>query len=199
MPFGLTNAPATFQQFMNDIFADLINVSVVCYLDNILIYSHNKEDHKRNVWEVLRQLCKHKLYAHANKCKFSVNKTEYLGFILSPDGLRMDNKKIAAIRDWPTPRKIKEVQSFLGFANFYRRFIFNYSDLAVLLNALTRKENIWFWSPECQQAFDTLKAAFTSKPILTHWVPDSQLIVETDASDYAVAAILSRVCGDGKL
>jgi hypothetical protein len=199
IPFGLTNAPATFQRFINDIFADLIDVSVVCYLDDILIYSRNEEDHKRDVREVLRRLQKHKLYARADKCEFSVTKTEYLGFILSPDSLRMDNKKIAAICDWPTPRKIKEVQSFLGFANFYRRFIFNYSDLAVPLNALTRKENIWFWSPECQQAFDTLKAAFTSKPILTHWMPDSQLIVETDASDYAVAAILSWICRDGEL
>jgi hypothetical protein len=127
---------------MNDIFADLIDVSVVCYLDDILIYSCNKEDHKCNVREVLRQLRKHKLYARANKCKFSVTETKYLGFILSPDGLRMDDKKIAAICNWSTPRKIKEVQSFLGFANFYRWFIFNYSDLAVLLNALTRKENI---------------------------------------------------------
>ena len=119
MPFGLTNAPAAFQRFVNDIFLDMLDVSVVVYLDNILIYSDNPEDHKEHVREVLRCLRKHKLYAKAEKCEFSKSSVEYLGFILTPDGLHMDKSKIQTILDWPEPCKIKDVQSFLGFTNFY--------------------------------------------------------------------------------
>jgi hypothetical protein len=141
----------------------------------------------------------HGLYARADKCEFSVTECEYLGFIMSPKGLRMDEKKIAAVRDWPVPRKIKEVQLFLRFANFYRRYIFGYSDIVVPLNALTRKNSPWNWNSGCQRAFKHLKQSFTTKPVLTHWEPDSQLIVKSDASDYAFAAVLSRICSDGEL
>jgi hypothetical protein len=199
MPFGLTNAPASFQRFMNKIFADLLDISVVVYLDDILIYSEDPTKHAAAVRKVLRRLRLHGLFACADKCEFLVTKCKYLGFIMSPNGLRMDEKKIAAVRDWPVPRKIKEVQSFLGFANFYQRFIFGYSDIVVPLNALTRKNSPWNWNSECQRAFEHLKQSFTTKPVLTHWEPDSQLIVESDASNYAIAAVLSCVCSDGEL
>jgi hypothetical protein len=101
--------------------------------------------------------------------------------------------------DWPTPQKVKDIQSFLGFANFYRRFIYNYSDIIVPLTRLTRKDTPWSWSDKCQEAFDSLKCTFTSAPILTQWIPDVPIVVETDASDYAVAAILSVQCPDSEL
>jgi len=105
----------------------------------------------------------------------------------------MDQAKVKAIQDWPEPRKIKDIQSFLGFANFYRRFIPHYSDIVIPLTRLTRKSNTWNFDDKCRDAFNGLKKAFTSAPILSHYIPGAPIIVETDASDYAVAAILSIV------
>ena len=133
MPFGLTNAPAAFQRFMNDIFSDMVDVSVVIYLDDILIYSDNPAEHRKHVREVLRRLRKHGLYARADKCEFHSDTVEYLGYVLSPEGLRMSSDKVKTILDWPEPRNVKDIQSFLGFCNFYQRFIEKYSDIVVPL------------------------------------------------------------------
>ena len=133
MPFGLTNAPAAFQRFMNDIFSDLLDVHVIIYLDDILVYSNNLAQHKEHVHEVLQRLCKHGLFTQPDKCHFSADTIEYLGFILTKDGLKMDSAKVQIIQDWPEPRKVKDIQSFLGFANFYHRFIPNYSNITVPL------------------------------------------------------------------
>jgi hypothetical protein len=199
MPFGLSNAPAAFQRFMNDVFSDLLDKNVIVYLDDILIYSDNLEEHKKHVREVLRRLRKHGLYARADKCEFHTNTVEYLGYILSPEGLTMSQSKVQDILDWPTPRKVKDVQSFLGFANFYCRFIFSYSDIVVPLTRLTRKSQLWKWNSDAESAFLELKEAFTRAPVLTHYMPDQQLIVETDASDYAIASVLSVICPDSEV
>src|ERR1700743_646444 len=195
----LTNAPAAFQRFMNDLFSDLLDVYVVVYLDDILVYSENPADHQKHVREVLRRLRAAGLYASLKKCVFDTDTVEFLGYIISPQGLSMDRSKVKVIQEWPEPRKVKDVQSFLGFANFYRRFIADYSDIVVPLTRLTRKSEAWVWSPECQKSFDALKKAFTTAPILSHWIPGAQLILESDASDYAIAAILSIVCTDGEI
>src|SRR6266542_2628251 len=118
---------------MNDVFSDMIDVSVVVYLDNILIYSDNPVDHCKHVKEVLRRLCKHGLFVRTNKCEFHSERVEYLGYILSPEGLSMDQAKVKVIQDWPEPQKVKDVQSFLVFATYYHYFIFNYSDIIVQL------------------------------------------------------------------
>jgi Reverse transcriptase (RNA-dependent DNA polymerase) len=136
MPFGLSNAPAVFQRFMNDVFSDMVDVCVVVYLDDILIYSNDTASHKKHVKEVLRRLRKHGLYARTDKCEFHTEWVEYLGYVLSSEGLSMAADKVKVIQDWPEPRKVKDVQSFLGFANFYRRFIYNYSDIVVPLTVL---------------------------------------------------------------
>jgi len=143
MPFGLTNAPAAFQRFVNTIFADMLDVCVVVYLDDILIYSEDMDSHHKHVQEVLRRLRLHKLFAKPEKCEFHLDSVEYLGYCLSPNGLTMSPDKITTICDWPEPRKVKDIQSFLGFANFYHRFIFNYSDIVVPLTQLTRKNTPW--------------------------------------------------------
>ena len=119
IPEGLTNAPAAFQRFVNNIFADMLDVSVVIYLNDILIYSDDQESHRANVQEVLRQLRKHGLFCNPFKCEFHTDTIEYLGYILSPNGLRMASDKVNTITQWPTPRKVKDIQSFLGFCNFY--------------------------------------------------------------------------------
>jgi len=139
------------------------------------------------------------LYTKAEKCEFHSDSIEYLGYVLSPAGLTMSDTKVKTIQDWPEPKKVKDIQSFLGFANFYRRFIFNYSDIVILLTRLTRKNAPWNFNDDCKIAFNTLKQAFTSAPILTHWVLDAQLVVETNTSDYALAAILSIMTKDNKI
>ena len=111
----------------------------------------------------------------------------------------MSDNKVKIIQDWPEPKKVKDIQSFLGFTNFYCQFIFNYSDIVIPLTCLTQKDIPWKFDPSCQDAFNSLKKAFTSAPILTHWIPNAQLIVETDASDYALAAILSIVNEDNEV
>jgi len=149
MPFGLTNAPAAFQRFVNTIFADMLDVCVVMYPDNILIYSEDMESHQQHVQEVLHHLQLHGLFTKPEKCEFHSDSVEYLGYHLSPEGLAMSPDKIQTISDWPEPRKVKDIQSFLGFANFYCRFIFNYSDIVVPLTRLTRKDAPWIFSEDC--------------------------------------------------
>jgi len=191
MPEGLTNAPAAFQRFMNDIFSDMTDISVIVYLDDILVYSDNLSEHQQHVTEVFRRLRANNLFARADKCEFHVTSCKYLGYMLSPEGLTMAPYKVQVIQDWPELRKVRDIQSFLGFANFYRRFIYGYSDITVPLTRLTRKGTPWNFSDECRTAFNMLKKAFTTAPVLTHWMPDTPITVETDASDYALAAVLS--------
>jgi len=168
-------------------------------LDDILIYSDDITQHREHVKEVLKRLRKAGLYAKAEKCEFHLDSIEYLGYVLSPSGLTMSDAKVKTIQEWPEPKKVKDIQSFLEFANFYRRFIFNYSDIVIPLTRLTRKDASWNFDENCKKAFNTLKQAFTSAPILMHWVPDAQLVVETDASDYALTAILSIVTKDNEI
>src|SRR6266581_4374156 len=170
LPFGLTNAPAAFPRFVNMIFANLLDVSLVVYLDDILTYSKDLASHWEHVHEVLRRLWKHGLYTNPKKCKFHTDTTEYLGYGLSLAGLTMSTEKVKAIQDWPEPCKVKDVQSFLGFANFYQRFIHKYSDIVVPLTRLTCKGTPWVFSDDCRSTFHLLKDAFTSALILTHWV-----------------------------
>jgi hypothetical protein len=136
MPFGLSNAPAAFQCFINNIFSNLLNVCVIVYLNDILIYSDDMSQHKKHVKEVLRRLQKHCLYANAGKCEFHRDSVEYLRYILTSDGLRMAKDKVQTILDWLEPRKVKDIQSFLGFANFYCRFIYSYSEITTPLTCL---------------------------------------------------------------
>jgi hypothetical protein len=199
MPEGLTNALAAFQRLVNSIFTNMVDVCVIIYLDDILIYSQDLASHKNHVREVLQHLHKHWLYAKPEKCKFHSTSVEYLGYLLSLDGLIMSNEKVQAIVDWLEPQKVKDIQSFLGFTNFYHQFIYNYSNIIVPLTQPTCKDAPWNFSDECWKSFETLKKAFATAPILTHWMPNVPLIVETDTSDYAIAGILSIVCLDSEI
>jgi Reverse transcriptase (RNA-dependent DNA polymerase) len=120
MPFGLTNVPGGFQRFLNGIFSDLLDVYVIIYLDDILIFSGNKDNHFRHVSKILKRLCKHGLYANGKKCDFHSESVDYLSHMIGPNELQIDPAKVKVIQDWPEPRKVKDIQSFLGFANFYR-------------------------------------------------------------------------------
>src|ERR1700710_2265828 len=148
MFFGLTNSPATFQNMMNDILRDLINEGhVIVYLDDILIYTETLEEHRKVARCVLETLEKHKLFLKPEKCDFEKTEIEYLGVIISYNSMRMDPVKIKGIVEWPTPTNVKQVQAFLGFVNFYRRFIRGISDIARPLTKLTGKDG-WSWGPD---------------------------------------------------
>ncbi|QRW23230.1 Retrotransposable element Tf2 protein [Rhizoctonia solani] len=199
MPFGLTNAPATFQHFMNDLFRDLINVTVVIYLDNILIFSEDPKDHPTHVREVLSRLMKNQLFCKLSKCHFHVTTVDYLGIVISPAGFSMDQKKIEAVTSWPTPKTVKQVQAFLGFVNYLRQFIPNFSSVACPLHNLTRKETPWSWGNLEEAAFQELKILVTKLPVLIHSNPGLPYYLETDASGVAMGAILSQQGPDNQL
>ena len=199
MPFGLCNAPATFQSMMDSIFHDLLDNGVIVYLDDILVYSDHIDNHIPLVQEVLSRLDKAGLGVNLKKSSFHLTKVEFLGYIISSEGIEMSEAKLQEVRDWATPRKVKDVQEFLGFANFYRRFIKDFAKVAVPLTTLTRKDEPWNWTKRCQEAFDQLKHSFTTAPILAHFDSALPSIIETDASDYAVGAIHSQIQKSGKI
>jgi hypothetical protein len=199
MPFGLTNAPASFQRWINEILSEYLDIFCVAYLDDILVFSDSLDDHKRHVRTILAKVAEIGLTLKASKCEFHTTETEYLGYVISPKGLRMDEEKIRTIREWQEPRNIKGIQSFLGFANFYRRFIKDYSRITTPLTRLTRKDIPWEWGDRQQQAFDTLKEAMMTEPILQHFDPAKSVTIETDASDYAIGAVCSQPDKSGVL
>ncbi|GLB39299.1 putative retrotransposable element tf2 155 kda protein type 1-like [Lyophyllum shimeji] len=193
MFFRLTNSPATFQTMMNDIFRDLIAQRVVCvYLDDILIYTKTLEEHRRITRIVLDRLREHCLFLKPEKCEFERTEVEYLGLIISHGTASMDPVKVAGVAEWPVPRNKKEVQSFLGFTNFYRRFIRDFSHHARPLFDLTAKDVAWTWGSGQQDTFDSLKRAITSKPVLIFPDDDRPFRVEADSSDFATGAVLSQ-------
>jgi len=199
MPFGLTNAPATFMRLMNNVLSQYLDTCCICYLDDILVYSNNKVQHIKDVSNILESLSKADLLCKPSKCEFHVTETEFLGFTVSSQGLKMSKDKVKAVLEWKQPTTIKEVQSFLGFVNFYRRFIKGYSGITTPLTTLTRKDQGSFeWTAKAQESFDTLKQAVAEEPILLTFDPEKEIIVETDSSDFAIGAVLSQPGQNGK-
>src|SRR5882724_6647494 len=200
MFFSLTNSPTTFQMMMNDIFKELIDEGVVTiYMDDILIFGgQTREQHHEIVVRVLNILRKHCLYLKAEKCTFEQPMVEYLGLILSEGHMEMDPVKVAGVRDWLTPRSVTEVQSFIGFINFYRRFIQDFSHVAKPLHQLTKKGEEWRWANEEQASFKELKHLITSTLIMVQLNQDVPFQLETDASGYATGVVLSQLGDDGK-
>ena len=199
-PFGLANAPSTFQRYINWALRKYIDEFCSAYLDDVLIYTDGSlKEHRNHVNKVLDALGQAGLSLDIKKCEFEVKSTKYLGFIIEAGkGLRMDPEKVKAIREWEAPKTVKAVRSFLGFANFYRQFIKDFSKLAAPLTRLTG--NVTFrWTAEEQAAFDSLREAFISNPALAQFDPDRATVLETDASGYAVAGCLSQYDDKGVL
>lgn len=167
MFFGLCNSPATFQAFMDGIFQiEIINNEILVYMDDILIFAKTLEELEQKTRNVLRKLSANDLYLKPDKCQFAATEIEYVGLIIKENHIAMDPVKIAGIVDWPTPTKVKDVQSFTGFTNYYRRFIHNYATITKPLDHLKRKNHPWLWTHECEKTFQTLKKLFTTKPLL---------------------------------
>ena len=197
LPFGLTNGPATYQRYMNDTLFDYLDNFCTAYLDDIMIYSENIKDHQEHVRKVLLRLRKAGLQADIKKSEFGVTRTKYLGFIISTDGIEPDPEKTTAISQWEPPRTVKGVQSFLGFCNFYRRFIKDFGRVARPLNQLTRKDTVFVFDQSCIAAFKELKRRLTTAPLLAHFDPQRTTQMETDSSDGVVAGVLSQLQTSG--
>ncbi|XDV37360.1 hypothetical protein PO909_006967 [Leuciscus waleckii] len=192
MPFGLSNSPAVFQALVNDVLRDMVDQFIYVYLDDILIFSSSLQEHVQHVRRVLQRLLENWLFVKAEKCVFHAQSVPFLGHIVSSEGMRMDPDKVKAVIDWPSPDSRKALQRFLGFANFYRRFIRNFSQLAAPLTALTSPRTTFRWSDTAEAVFAKLKSRFVSAPILVAPDPSRQFVVEVDASEVGVGAVLSQ-------
>ncbi|GBG64283.1 hypothetical protein CBR_g41203 [Chara braunii] len=193
MAFGLTNAPATFQRAMNDIFRDILEQYVLVYLDDILVYSRTVEEHLRHLRDVLDRLRRHGFYK-LSKCRFAQHKVDFLGHYVSDQGLHMDDVKITTIAEWPVPTSAKQLRSFLGLTSYYSNFIQGYAKYSyVLTSTLLRKNPPWAWTPLHEDVFRALKKAVTCAPVLHLPDFDRPFILTTNASDFAVGAVLSQV------
>jgi hypothetical protein len=199
MPFGLTNAPTVFQHMANDIFRDFLSIFIIVYLDDILIYSKNQDEHEIHVRQALQWLREYGLYAKLEKCSFDQNQVEFLGYIVSSSGISMDPTKMQTIRNWKTPQFVRHVQCFLGFTNFYRKFIKDYSKIILPLTQLTQKDQVFIWSRNANSAFEGLKQAFTSASILIPIDLAKRFVLEADTSDFAGGSVLSQTGDDGQL
>lgn len=206
MPFSLTNAPAQFQAYINETLAGLVDVSCIVYLDDILIFSKTEEEHVEHVKEVLQRLREAKLYIKLSKCEQHTQSTKYLGYIISPKGVSVDQDCVKTIQEQPEPRTVRDIRVFIGFMNYYRRFISSFSCLALLLTRLTQKAlNAAKKGPQMRReesqpldigaegkaAFQRLKDAFLNVPILVYFNPKRDTRVEVDALGGAISSILS--------
>jgi len=200
-PFGLTNAPSTFQRYINWTLREFLDDFVSAYLDDVLIFTEgSRAHHRKQVMRVLERLRTAGLQLDINKCEFEVQTTKYLGFILEAGkGIRMDPAKVSAILEWKAPTCVKDVRSFLGFANFYRQFIRGYSDIIRPLTELTKKGTTFVWTKAANEAFEQLKQMFVSDPILVQFDPEQDTIVEADSSGYVVGGTLSQYDNKGLL
>jgi hypothetical protein len=192
MSFGLTNAPATFSRLMNYIFMDYLDKFVVVYLDDILIFSKNEEEHAEHLRLVLEKLREHQLYAKFSKCEFWLSEVTYLGHVISKDGIAVNPERVHAILDWTPPKNVKQVRSFLGLASYCRRFVENFSKIAKPLTDLLHKGVKFDWTEKCQDSFQTLKDKLTSAPVLAPPDTRKDFVIYCDASRQGLGCVLMQ-------
>ena len=197
MPFGLCNAPATFQRLMETVLAGLARKTCMVYIDDILVFSKTFEEHLTHLEQIFNRLRQAGLRLKLKKCTFAQPKVEYLGHVVTRDGIEVDPKKVEAVKGFPQPTNLKTLRSFLGLASYYRRFIPNFSKEARPLHSLTGKNAPFVWTPTCQQAFDKLKQLLTNAPVLAFPNFELDFILETDASGDGLGAVLAQKHQDG--
>jgi transposase InsO family protein len=193
MAFGLSGAPSTFQRVMDAMLVGLRDVEVLVYLDDLLLFSETIEDHVRKMRLVFERVREANFKLSVAKCTFAVPEVVYLGHVVNEEGVAPDPSKVKAIREFPRPKKVRDIRAFLGLSGYYRAFIRNYAAMSRPLTQLTKKDEKFIWTDFQQRAFDNLKAALTSESVLAHPRFDQPFILSTDASDYAISAILSQL------
>jgi hypothetical protein len=198
MSFGLANIPATFQAYINTILIGLLDYFVVVYLDDILIYSRNKGEYYNYIYQVLTRLCKNNLFCKLNKYEFDIKEVEFLGFLIGTEGIYTDPERVYSIIEWPEPESFHNIQIFLGFTNFYYRFIYCYSQVTIGLTDLLkgmekgRKSGPFVWTDEAAESFKTLKKAFTIIPVLVHFDLSKKIRIKTNTSKFAITGTISQ-------
>ncbi|KAM0724690.1 Retrovirus-related Pol polyprotein from transposon 17.6 [Formica fusca] len=192
MPFGLCNAPATFERLMERVLRNLLSKICLVYLDDIIIYGKSFTEMMENLEKVLLRLREANLKINPTKCILFSRKVKYLGHVISAEGVATDPEKIVAVREWPTPHTKKQLRSFLGFCSYYRKFVKDFSSLAKPLYALTENRMKFEWGKECQNAFEQLKFILSSSPILSFPKGEDEFILDTDASNIGIGAVLSQ-------
>jgi hypothetical protein len=192
MSFGLTNAPAYFMYLMNSVFMDYLDKFVVVFIDDILVYSQNEQEHEEHLRKVLQRLRDCQLYAKLSKCEFWINEILFLGHIINREGLAIAPKKVTAIMDWKAPKDVRGIKSFIGMDGYYRRFIEGFSKISRPMIAMLAKKVEFKWTPACQKSFETLKEKLTTAPILI--LPDvhKPFSVYCDASYTGLGCVLMQ-------
>jgi len=199
MFFGLMNSPATFQAIMNELLRDLINTGkVATFINDVIIGTETEEGHNDIVAEVIKRLEENDLYVKPEKCKWKVRKIGFLGVVIGPEGIKMEEEKVKGVIEWPTPKCIKDVQKFLGLANYYRQFIEGFASIARPLHDMVKKDKKWDWIERQKKAFRELKEWFTKEPVLAALDLDKKLRVEVNTSNYVTGGVLSMEGEDGK-
>ena len=192
MPFGLTNAPTAFMDLMNCVFQPYVDQFVKVFIDDILVYSKDRESHDTHLRVALEILRKEQLYAKLSKCEFWLTKVSFLGHIVSEEGIRVDPKKIEVVVEWKPPRNVTEVRSFLGLAGYYRRFVKGFSMIAAPMTRLLQKNVKFEWSEKCQRSFEKLKAFLTEAPVLTQPTCGKEYVIYSDASLNGLGCVLMQ-------
>ena len=214
MPFGLTNAPATFQRMMQEVLGELFYTRAPAYIDDVNVHSKIFEEHLKDLEEVFKRLRKAGLKLRMDKCKFCFGEIEFLGYIIGKNGIKTDEKKLEKIKNYPRPTTITELKGFLGLASYYRRFIKDFSKIAKSLNDLMKginyekgikqkNQNKWIditkeWKEKQEESFQILKERLCTAPVLVYPDFEKEFILYTDASGYALGAVLSQIGKDGK-
>jgi len=197
MFFGLTNSPAMFQAMMNELLRNLINTGkVAVFIDDMIIRMEMEEGHEELVAEVIKRLEENDLYVKPGKCRWKVREVEFLGVVIGPEGIKMEKVKVKGVLEWPTSKCVKDVQKFLGLANYYCQFIEGFALIARPLYDMVKKDKKWEWTEKEERAFGELKRRFTEELVLVVPDLDKKMWMEVDASDYATRGVLSMECED---
>ena len=197
MFFGLTNSPTIFQVMMNDLLRDLVvKEKVAVFIDDVIVATEMKEGYDEIVEEVLKRLEENDLFVKPEKCVWKVREVGFLEVIIGEDGVRIEKEKVQGVIEWPVPRSVKNVQKFLGLANYYKWFVKDFTKIAKPLHKIMRKETKWNWGKRQQKVFKELKKRFTTEPVLVTPDLDKEMRVEADVSDFVTGGVLSMKCKD---